>query len=96
MLKMSIDEGVESKAKELKSAQTRSMMIKKEITQLKRKLETAFDVGSITDLENSIRDKEKQVQRIEDQNSQYKKVGVNQNMAMRDLNKEEELTEKFK
>ncbi len=49
--------------------------MKKEIAKTKRKLETNFDLAAITDLENDIKSKEALLNRLEDQNNQFKKVG---------------------
>lgn len=40
--------------------------MKKEIAKIKRKLETAYDLASITDVENDIKNKESILSRLED------------------------------
>ncbi len=49
--------------------------MKREIEKVKRKLESNFDIGSITELENEIKSKEMLLAKLEDQNTQIKKVG---------------------
>ncbi len=56
------------KEKEIKSASNRSVQIKKEIEKIKRKLETAYDVGAITELENDIKNKEAILFKLDDTN----------------------------
>ncbi len=41
---------------------------------LKRQLETAYDFDNIVSLENGIKDKQKQLEKLTDQNEQLKKV----------------------
>ena len=65
--------------------------MKKEILKIKRKLDTNVDLHAITELENEIRSKEQALAKMEDSTFQIKKVGFNQQRAMEDLNKEEEL-----
>lgn len=55
-----------SKEKELKSAHNRAFNVKREIAQVKRKLDTNFDISAITDLENEIKSKEQILARLED------------------------------
>lgn len=51
------------------------MNVKKEISKLKRKLETNIDISTITELENEIKNKKTLLDKLEDQNNQIKKVG---------------------
>eukprot|EP00347_Sterkiella_histriomuscorum_P001895 403370257 len=83
------------KEKELRNAHSRSTNVKKEILKIRRKLETNVDINLITELENEIKNKEQLLAKLEDQNNQIKKVGFQQQRAMQDLNKEEELQQQL-
>lgn len=72
-----MNDEINIKEKEIKSAHIRSIQVKKEIEKIKRKLESAYDVQSITEIENDIKDKEATLSKIEDNNQQMKKVGDN-------------------
>jgi len=91
-----VSEDLKVKEKELKSAQQRAINVKKEILRIKRQLETAIDIDTITAMENDIKNKEMVLQKLEDQNESMKKVGKNQLKAMADLNKEEEIGERLR
>ena len=49
--------------------------MKKQIEKIKRTLETTYDIGAITEIENDIKNKEALLSKLEDQNQQIKKVG---------------------
>jgi hypothetical protein len=61
----------------MRSAQMRSNHIKKELEKIKRRLETAYDIANITEMENDIKNKEAILAKLDDQNQQFKKVGLN-------------------
>jgi len=77
--------------KSAKNAELRNKNMKHEIMKMKKRLETAFDIDTITTLENKIQVAEADIAELTDQNTQIQKVSNNQQEAMMDLNKEEEV-----
>ncbi|TNV77347.1 hypothetical protein FGO68_gene16783 [Halteria grandinella] len=82
--------------KDLKSAQFRIATVKRDIHRLRQTLEQQYDVGTLTELENDLKAKESQISKINEQISQIRRVSVNQERAMSDINKEEEYASKIR
>lgn len=64
--------------KEAKMTEIKNKNMKNEIMRIKKRLETAFDLETITKLENDIKVCEEQILELNDQTEQILKVSKNQ------------------
>ena len=64
--------------KEAKLTEIKNKNLKNEIMKIKKRLETAFDLETITKIENDIKVCEDQIAQLDDQREQIMKVSKNQ------------------
>ena len=64
--------------KQAKTVELRNKNLKHEIMKMKKRLETAFDIDTITNLEDKIQVAEATISELTDQNAQVHKVCSNQ------------------
>lgn len=84
------DEDVRKKENELKRAQVKIQTIKKEINQMKKQLDNAYDVEKTLELENELKDQETIYEKLVSETTSLKKVEREQNKAFSILNEDED------
>ena len=84
------DEDVRRKENELKRAQVKIQTIKKEINQMKKQLDNAYDVEKTLELENELKDQETIYEKLVSETNSLKKVEKEQNKAFSILNEDED------